>query len=160
MRVVIVLAVLLFPACAEVRVPVAPLIPPARWIESTTVLPPDPAQEPIPADMPKGDFLDPISKDDPSPRDGYVLSEERAHRDALYRVRYKQIAAYYSADRSIWEAHRSLYEQMHERDVEELRKLAPTWWSQHQGTLCALGGMLLGSALTVGIVYAVSPATK
>ena len=101
------------------------------------------------------------TKGQPAPMDGIIVSESRAARDALYRIRYKELRTTYEADRSVWRVHRTIYEKQIEMDNDRIRELTPpppTWWDQH-GTAVLIGssalvGLVAGAGLTVGVGYA------
>lgn len=92
---------------------------------------------------------------------GILMSEAKAARVELYRLRYEELLKMYVADRSVWRAHRQLYEKQLQLDEQRLRELTPpppTWWDQH-GTSVVIGtsatvGLIAGAALTVGVGYA------
>jgi hypothetical protein len=138
-------------------------------------LPQDPAQEALPEGIP----TDPpethvealeagscVSEDGstvaqgPCPAaSGLVISEARAARDALYRIRYPELRRTYQADRQVWSAHRELYETQIQEDREEIRRLQPGWWEEHDGTIMGVVGLVLGAAITTAITVAVQEVT-
>jgi len=135
------------------------LIPASRWTE-TQPLPEDPAQAEVPSELPKGDWVEPIKKDEPAPDAGILISEERAWRDAQFRIRYPELRKNYIADRGVMGAHRSLYEERYATAMSEIEKLQPTWWDRNKLALGFTGGVILGAGVTVGVVVAVLAATQ
>jgi len=91
---------------------------------------------------------------------GIFVSEARANRDAIYRIRYREMRDTYRADRQVWSAHRELYEAQVAADREEIARLQPTFWEQHDGEILATLGVIVGAALTVAITFAVNQASE
>lgn len=91
---------------------------------------------------------------------GIMVSEARANRDALYRIRYREMRDTYEADRRVWSAHRELYEAQIVADREEIAELQPTWWERHDGTVLTAVGVVVGAAITVAITFAVNQASS
>lgn len=91
---------------------------------------------------------------------GFMISEARANRDALYRLRYREMRLTYEADRQVWSAHRELYEAQIVADREEISNLQPTWWERHDGTVLTAVGVVVGAAITVAITFAVNQASE
>ena len=126
--------------------------------------------EPIEAGqcIPAGGIQMPDSEDEedrfvagPCPeRSGLMVSEARANRDALYRIRYREMRDTYTADRQVWSAHRELYEAQVAADREEIAQLQPTWWERHDGTILTAVGVVVGAAITVAITFAVNQASE
>ena len=130
-------------------------------------LPPDPAVEPIPDNIPKGDWVTTIGKGEcldqdgtpelgatnPCPaKSGIVVSEERAYRDALYRIRYRELRKTYGADRMVWSAHRELYEERLKLAGQAIENLQPSWLDRNKLQLGVVGGVVLGIATSVAIL--------
>lgn len=147
--------------------PADPLVPDARRPE-VRPLPPDPATEPFPegtpADPAEG-YVEPIEAGQcaemeyPCPSvSGILISEARAVRDAMFRIRYPQLREYYVADRQVWKAHRELYETQIESQREEIERLQPSWWERNDGTILAAVGVVAGVAVTVLVTFAVNQA--
>jgi hypothetical protein len=86
---------------------------------------------------------------------GILVSEARAARDALFRIRYRELRRTYEADRQVWGAHRELYEEQIRRDREALEQARPDWWEQNDATVVGAITFILGAAITVGIVAAI-----
>jgi hypothetical protein len=166
-------AALLALGCSTVRT-VAPTVPDvlSRRVEDQQ-LPPDPAVEPLSGSLAKGDWVEPleagsclgadgkpvVEASKPCPiRSGIAVSEERAARDGLYRIRYKELRRNYEADRVVWGAQRALYESRLDLANKALEQAQPSWFDQHKGELGLLGGLLLGAGAAVGIVYVTVPA--
>jgi hypothetical protein len=122
-------------------------------------LPPDPATEPLPTGTPSGDWLEPAEKGQTLTRSGILISEARATRDGIFRIRYPELRRNYEADRQVWMAHRELYEARLKAADEALKKAEPGWWQQHGPALGMVAGFLVGAALTVALTYALSPPT-
>jgi hypothetical protein len=131
-------------------------------------LPPDPGEEKIPEEIPKGNWVEPIEKGEcldvngtPDPdtvrpcpsKSGIAVSEERAFRDGLYRVRYKQLRKLYVADRDVWSAHRELYEERLKLADKAIHDLQPSWFDRNKMQLGVIGGVVLGIATSVAILY-------
>ena len=94
-------------ACGGLR-PYVPTVPESvvKRVEQRP-LAPDPAIEPLPDGIPQGDWVEPLTKGDVAPKSGILSSEERAFRDAKYRIRYRAQRKNYEADRRVWAAARS-----------------------------------------------------
>lgn len=118
-------------------------------------LPPDPTTESLPPGTPPGEWVEPAEKGQTLTKSGIIVSESRAARDALFRVRYPELRRNYEADRMLWQAHRELYEARLKAADEALRKAEPGWWQQHGPAVGVLGGFLVGAVLTVTLTYAV-----
>jgi len=118
--------------------------------------------------IPPGGIQMPDSEDDedrfvagPCPeQSGIMVSEARANRDAIYRIRYREMRDTYEADRRVWSAHRELYEAQVQADREEIARLQPTWWERHDGTILTAVGVVVGAAITVAITFAVNQASE
>lgn len=91
---------------------------------------------------------------------GILVSEARANRDAIYRIRYREMRDTYEADRRVWSAHRELYEAQVAADREEIARLQPTWWERHDGEILAAVGVIVGAVVTVAITFAVNQASE
>lgn len=130
-------------------------------------LAPDPAVEPIPDNIPKGDWVTSIEKGEcldtsgtpelgaPSPcpvESGIIISEERAYRAALYRIRYREMRKTYGADRMVWSAHRELYEERLKLAGQAIEDLQPGWIDRNKLPLGVVGGVILGIATSVAIL--------
>lgn len=153
---------------APVRI-VRPLVAEDRRPELNT-LPMDPASESLPASTPLDppeDFVVPIEVGECDnfeascpPISGILISEARANRNALYRIRYRELRRTVDADRQVWAAQRALYEAQIEADREEIERLQPTWWERHDGTVLTVVGVVVGAALTVALTFAVNEASE
>ena len=91
---------------------------------------------------------------------GLFVSEARANRDAIYRIRYREMRDTCRADRQVWSAHRELYEAQVAADRGEIARLQPTFWELHDGEILATVGVIVGAALTVAITFAVNQASE
>ena len=107
---------------------------------------------------PGEEAVDPIEEGEVAPRSGILISEARAARDALFRVRYTELRRTYEADRQVWAAHRELYEEQIRRDREALEKAQPDWWDRNDGTVIGMVAFIAGAALTVGLAAAIDGA--
>lgn len=153
----------------------APLFGAAKRVEEKP-LPPDPAEEALPK-LPDGsaltEWVEPLEKGScidatgkavgskPCPAvEGLAVSEGQATRDLLFRTRYRELRRLYDADRGIWSAHRELYEERLRTADEALKKAEPDWWQRNKGEVGTITGFVLGVAVTIGVVYALTPATK
>ena len=127
----------------------------ARWVEREE-LPPDPATEELPEDLPGGE--DDVAVYEPKKLEvnpswaGLVISERRAARDALFRLRYPELRANYEADRKVWEVHREAYETRLQLAEERILELQPTWWDEKKGVVLGAGGFVFGVIVTL-VVY-------
>lgn len=163
----IVVLVLSLAACAGPRIQV-PTVPDSviKRVEARE-LPPDPAVEPIPDSIPSGDWVVSIEKGEcldasgtpevgatnPCPaKAGLVISEERAYRSALYRIRYRELRKTYESDRMVWSAHRELYEERLKLAGKALEDMQPNWLDRNKLSLGLMGGVVLGIATSVAIL--------
>lgn len=149
----LVLLLPLFLACAS-TLPTPPTVAEAKRVE-VAPLPPDPQEDKLDAAIPKGEWVEPQEASSCTPgcpaKSGILVSEERAVRDGLYRIRYRELRTNYTADRKVWAAHRELYEKRLQLADQAIQKLQPTWWERHKLQLGVVGGFVLGSALTIAI---------
>jgi len=169
------LVLLVSGGCATVN-PVAPTVPisPDKRVEEQP-LPTDPAAEVLPLEIPKGEWVEPLEQGSclgadgkvfataPKPcpaRSGIAVSEERAARDAMYRIRYKELRQNYMADRAVFAAQRLLYETRLNDANTALQNAQPNWFQRHAWELGILTGFVVGAGATVGIVYSAAPAFK
>lgn len=142
--------------CAHevVRYPMVPEVETKR--PEMAPLPPNPADEPLPEKTPKGDWLYPVEKDEKADDAGILVSEERATRDGMYRVRYKELRSICEADRAQWKAQRDIYEWQVAAARDALKKAEPNWFDKHKGDLGLLGGLVLGITMTVAAGAAIT----
>jgi hypothetical protein len=156
-------------SCATVK-PVAPTVPddPSKRVEQQP-LPADPAALPLPTGLPKGDWTAALEdgkcvtdeNGGPCPMlTGIVVSEERAWRDAQFRLAYKEIRIGYEVDRKVWGAQRALYEGRLNDANTALEKAQPNWFQRHAWELGIITGLVVGTGAAIGIVYGVVPAFK
>ena len=145
-------------ACASYK-PYMPTVPEGTKRVEVTPLPPDPAEEPLPDGFAKGEWVEPLEAggclDQPQPcpkRSGIAVSEERAWRDGLFRLRYKELRRAYEADRSVWGAHRELYEERLKLADHAIQDLQPSWWERHDWQIGVMGGIIAGVATTIAIL--------
>lgn len=143
----------LFLACAS-TLPTPPTVPVEKRAEEQP-LPADPEEEKLDPNVPKGVWVEPQEANSCATgcpaKSGILVSEERAVRDGLYRIRYRELRTNYTADRKVWAAHRELYEKRLQLADQAIQKLQPTWWERHKLQLGVVGGFVLGSALTIAI---------
>jgi hypothetical protein len=85
---------------------------------------------------------------------GIVVSEERAYRDGFYRIEYGLLLQNYDSDRTVWSAHRELYEERLRLADRAIQDLQPGWWERNKFQLGVAGGMVLGIAASVAILAA------
>lgn len=139
-------------------------------------LPPDPFEEPLPDGVPTDppeDWVEPLEEgscvpgpgnrgaDAPCPSwSGVAVSEARAMRDGMVRLRYRELRQMYQSDRQVWSAQRELYEAQIVRDREEILRLQPSWWDRNKMECGIAIGLVAGAAMTIAIVYAVEGATN
>lgn len=159
-------ATLALVACTPARVHVKPLVPEERRVELRD-LPVQPNEEPLPADAPTEDWVEPLEAGSCTvmaalcpARSGLLISEGRAARDFLYRTRYAELRKVYESDRVVWSAHRELYETQLAATETALQKAQPNWFEQHAFQLGIVGGFLLGAAATVALTFAVNQASQ
>jgi len=139
-------------------------------------LPPDVALEALPEGIPSHppeNYVQPLEygqcvvadgsvvSEGPCPDvSGILVSEARAARDAMYRIRYVELRRVFEADRRVWSAHRELYEAQIVEYRQELIRLQPGWWDEHKGEILAVVGFVTGAVLTVIVTYAVTQASE
>ncbi len=164
------LLVLLLAGCATPTA-LQPTVDMTHRVEDRA-LPPDPAQEKLDATIPAGDWIEPLEAAScldkagkpvtgvyPCPlRSGLALSEARAFRDGLFRVRYPELRRLYEADQQVWKAHRELYEERLKLADTEIKRLQPNWFERNAFALGMIGGFLVGTGMTLGVMYVVVPA--
>jgi hypothetical protein len=148
--------------CASAPRPRPFTIAEEQWVERRD-LPPSPRDEEladIPADDPGEGYVEPYepgATDNPTVP-GLVVSESRAARDALFRIRYDELRALYGADRLVWQAHRDAYELRLRMAAERIEELQPDWWDEHGWQVTGILGLVLGAAATIGIAAALDGA--
>jgi len=180
---IIVMALLVFGCGASQSPEVRPAVAEDRRPEMRE-LPVDAATEPLPEDTPRdlpenyvvaverGECIPedgiPVNPEEPAhtipgpcpTESGLFVSEARANRDAIYRIRYPELRRTFEADRQAWSAQRELYEAQIAADREEIENLQPTWWERHDGTILTAVGVVVGAAITVAITFAVNQASE
>ena len=154
-------------ACAGPRI-VQPTVPESviNRVE-TRELPTDPAKATVPEEFERGDWVVPINKGDCLDEDGtpeteatkpcpffngIAVAEERAYRDGLYRIGYKELRSLYELDRKVWAAHRELYEERLKLADKAIQDLQPSWFDRNKLQLGVIGGVLVGVATTVAVL--------
>lgn len=172
--------------CGAAQTPeVRPLVAEDRRPEAVA-LPTDVRDEPLPIEVPRvpgEEYVVPIERGGCIPAAGYQLSETepdaenyiegpcplesgvmvseaRANRDALYRIRYRELRDTYEADRRVWSAHRELYEAQLALDQKNIARLQPSWWEKNDATISAVLGIFLGAATTIAITFAVHQSSE
>ena len=176
MRSVALATLFCFTGCATIPSappPIVPVTPEAR--PETRTLPMDPAVAPMPDGIPKGEWTDVVevgacltaaglpTPGAPKPcpmRSGILLSEEKASRDALYRIDYKELRLDLLSDEEVWRAERDLYEKQLVVAEQKLQAAQPSWYDNHKMEIGILLGSALGAGMAVGVVYAIHPAFK
>ena len=176
MRAFAVLLVLSVGCASAPKVVTEPTVAERKWAEERD-LPPDPGEEELPEGLgpdfpPEAVEVGQCSPDEaegseeaqgPCPdKAGILISEQKAARIKLYQIRYKELRKTYEADRSLWRAHRELYETKLELALKELKRTEEraerSWWEKHDGTIGLGVGVVVGSALAVGIAAALDAA--
>jgi hypothetical protein len=148
----------LFLACAG-TLPTTPTVPVGEKRVETVPLPPDPEAEKLADNVPRGDWVEPQEAGScaPSPacpaKAGILVSEERASRDALFRIRYRELRTNYVSDQKVWGAQRALYEERLKLADQAIQQAQPGWFQRHGFQLGVVGGFLLGSVLTIAIFH-------
>lgn len=152
-------------ACAAPK-PLAPTVPEANRVELEP-LPPDPDTEVLEGNssedwiesLEAGSCFDatgkPTTTIKPCPaKPGIAMSEARAARFALFKIRYRELRTSYVSDRKVFGAQRELYETRLVIADKAIQALQPSWLDRHKGELGLLGGVILGTGLTVLITVA------
>jgi hypothetical protein len=156
-------------SCVTAQPQRAPVLSVGHYVERRP-LPVHPEAEALPESIPKGESVEPLEAascvDEAGKlqgsgacpaRSGLLISEERAFRDALFRIRYKEMRSLYDADRQVWGAQRELYEERVSSLHDALRQAQPTFFEKYALQFGVVGGFLIGAGLTVGLTYALSP---
>jgi len=91
-------------------------------------------------------------------RSGVLISEARAARFYLYRIRYDELRKTYIADRMQWSIQRQLYESFLEHANQDIADLTPGWFARHALELGVVGRFATGAIITVGIAMALDAA--
>ncbi len=133
-------------SCAGAR-PLPPTVVQERRVEERT-LPPDPETEKL--EGPQEEWVEPLESGTCPTRSGIAMSEAKAARLGLFKIRYVELRRLYEADRMIWKAHRELYEERLELADRTIQNLQPRWWDRHKGEVGVIGGFVLG----VGVAFA------
>lgn len=142
----LILAVLLMSvACAPVIVKREPLFDGDHVVESLT-LPALPTSIDLSKFPGNDSTIAGVSKGDPTPFDGILMSEFRAARDGLYRASYVELRTILEADRAEWVAQRAVYEEQLTQAAQKIADLSPGWWGQHKGAVSFIGGFFLAAA--------------
>ncbi len=110
----------------------------------------DPRGEALPEGVPVGEWVEALEAGSCDhqpmpcpPRGGILVSEARAVRDGLFRVRYDELRVHYMADREVWGAQRELYEGALREADRTVHALRPSWWQQNALGLGFAGGLLV-----------------
>ncbi len=143
--------------CATVQTPAPlPLIPETQAQRpETQPLPPDPATVAIDPKFGTADFIEPLAPGGcAGPKQGGILmSEAHAARLGLYQSGYKLLLADDVGARQVWAAERTLYETNYQIDQAALKKAEPTWIQKHAFELGIVSGLVLGIAISLGVLY-------
>ncbi len=115
-------------------------------------LPPRPDEKPIPAGK---DWVVPLAKDKLAPKDGVLISAEKAVRAAKYKERYNEIRSLYDLDRHVWRSTRVIQEAQRKQANQVIKDLTPSWWQRNKGVLGWTSGTVIGAAMTILVVYGV-----
>lgn len=100
---------------------------------------------------PKDDWVEALEVGDKVAKAGIEISEYRAATDLVYRLRYDELRSLYEADRSVFRAHRELYEVQCARLTKENKKL-DNWWSRNKLECGVIGGFVIGAGMSIAIV--------
>jgi len=146
-------ALLVLTACRPL-LPTAPTVPPGERRVEDTPLPPDPKD--LPVVLPEGgdstEWTESIEVGQHVDRAGILISEGYAGRVALFKIGYKELRTYYEADRSVWRAHRDLYETRLRLGDVAIQELQPSWWDNNKFSLGVMGGFVVGTAVVLGVL--------
>lgn len=110
---------------------------------------------------PSADWAIPVAEGEvvPAGRSGILLSQEKATRAARYLIGYNELRALYEVDLRTWGRERQVYEryvQLAQDEADRQAKLAErSWWERHSPEIALGLGVVVGAAVTVGIVAAV-----
>jgi hypothetical protein len=157
MRTLLPLVVVFLVACGGFK-PTVPTVPDdVRKRVELRELPEDPAEITLPDGLPPGDWVvayesklcEMVGCHD---KDGLVVSEERAWRDAMYRIKYRELRRFYRADQTVWDVHRELYETRLMLADQEIQRLQPSWWDKNKLQFGVVGGLIMGIATSVAIL--------
>lgn len=157
-------------ACATTQAQTPPTVPTTLTSRvEERALPVDPGEEALPQGIPVAEWVEPQEAGAcfdqrgtvqpgvglPCPaRAGILVSEGRAARDGLYRVRYRELRTHYQGDRQVWMVQRELYETRLRLADQRIREMQPTWWQQN-GAYVALGvGLVAGLGVSIVTVSA------
>jgi len=159
-----ILILALLAGCASTQTP--RLLPPPSAPE-TRDLPPDPAEEPLPDGIPAGETVEPLEAGScydatglrggnyPCPRaSGLLASEGWAVRAGFYRLRYRELREHYEADRSVWRAHRVLYESTHAENLRRMEAARPSWLVRNAFPIGLGAGLILGGVAATSVAAA------
>jgi hypothetical protein len=145
---------------------VAPTVAPEHRVEEEP-LPADPETEKLEGNVPPEDWVEPLEPGacldssgkpvagapKPCPvRAGIAMSEAKAARFGLYKIRYKELRTDFVSDRNVWKAQRELYEKRLQLADQAIQDLQPGWWDRHKAEFGVIGGFVLGAAMTIAIV--------
>ena len=121
-----------------------------------------PEELPLPPD-PRGEDLDLPEDEDPSeivfecPTGPFIcITNARAARDALFRIRYNELRGIIEADREVWGSHRELYEgtlSIAEQRLVECRK---PWWDDYKFHLGVGTGFIVGVGTAILLANSLS----
>lgn len=95
----------------------------------------------------------PMEEGEITPFAGILVSEKRAARDALCRIHYDELRSSYVADRAEWKAQRSAYELINLKYLAMIEE-QNQWINRNIGAIGLNLGIVLGSALTIGVLSA------
>lgn len=150
--------------CTSVT-PLPPTIPAEHRIENDPV-PPDPETEALDPKISSADWVEPLEAGSchdvagrllvkPCPvRSGIAMSEAKAARFGLFKIRYRELREVLIADRKVFGVQRELYETRLQLADKTIQDLQPGWIDQHKAELGLIGGFVLG-IVTVVIVRSI-----
>lgn len=133
--------------CASAPAPLPPTVPVDRRSEEVA-LPPDPKDTKIPD---AENWQIPLEVGNCAEKPGIFISEAKAERCRLYKIRYDELRTNYVADRSAWKAQRELYETRLVLADTEIQKLQPGWFQRHGFYVGGTLGFVLGVVTVISI---------
>jgi len=90
---------------------------------------------------------------------GILMSEAKAMRCAEYKLAYQELRLLYAVDIAAWSTKQQIYvdelDLCQKKIMELTKKTEPSWWDSKKGVISFFIGVLLGAALTVGVLYSV-----
>lgn len=116
-------------------------------------LPPNPREEDL--NLPPDE--DPAEVATRCPTDPYIcITNARAARDALFRIRYDELRGIVEADRSVWASHRELYEGTLAVAESQLFECQRPWWDDYKFQLGVGTGFIIGVGTAILLANSLS----